>query len=482
MYLGIDIGTSSVKAVLVDDAQIVVDEASAPLTVSRLYPLWSEQDPEDWWQATSEAIKQLNPEFREAVKAIGLSGQMHGATLLDAAGQVLRPAILWNDGRSHEACQAMTEALPKLEQISGNLAMPGFTAPKLYWVREHEPEVFKRVAKVLLPKDYVRYRMTGNFASDMSDSAGTLWMDVGTRDWSDELLALTGLERSHMPDLFEGHAVTGHLSASVAADWGMEALPVAAGAGDNAAGAVGSGVINPGDSFISLGTSGVVFVADDGFHPNVDGTVHTFCHALPDRWHRMSVILSAASAIDFVAEMTGFETVQSLYEQTLERAQPNRQTLFLPYLSGERTPHNNPHAKGAFFGLTHDETPVSLAQAALEGVAFALADGVDVLKQAKTRIEAFSVIGGGSRSEWWGRVIASAINMPLVFRESASVGPAFGAARLARLCITKESPDEVCIAPPVSFTVEPDPDLTDLYAERRALFTQLYQATKGIRL
>lgn len=482
MYLGIDIGTSSVKAVLVDEAQSVVDEASAPLTVSRPHPLWSEQDPQDWWQATSSAVTQLNGDHRCAVKAIGLSGQMHGATLLDAAGEVLRPAILWNDGRSHEACQQMTETLPELEQISGNLAMPGFTAPKLHWVREHEPDIFKLVAKVLLPKDYVRYRMTGDFASDMSDSAGTLWMDVGERDWSGALLELTGLDRSHMPILFEGHEITGQLSSSVASAWGMKAVPVVAGAGDNAAGAIGSGVIDPGDGFVSLGTSGVVFVADDGFHPNVEGTVHTFCHALPERWHRMSVILSAASAIDFVADMTGFESAQSLYEQTSKRAQPNRQALFLPYLSGERTPHNNPHATGAFFGLTHNETPVSLAQAALEGVAFALTDGVDVLKQAGTQLSSFSVIGGGSRSEWWGRVIASAANMPLVFRESAFVGPAFGAARLARLSVTGEDSSDVCVAPPESFTVEPDPELVALYSDRRALFSQLYQATRDIRL
>ncbi|MEL6687653.1 MAG: xylulokinase [Pseudomonadota bacterium] len=482
MYLGIDIGTSSVKAVLVDEAQSVVDEASAPLTVSRPHPLWSEQDPQDWWQATSSAVTQLNADYRRAVKAIGHSGQMHGATLLDAAGEVLRPAILWNDGRSHEACRKMTEALPELEQISGNLAMPGFTAPKLHWVRENEPEIFKRVAKVLLPKDYVRYRMTGEFASDMSDSAGTLWMDVGARDWSDALLNLTGLDRSHMPALFEGPDVTGQLSSSLASVWGMQTVPVVAGAGDNAAGAIGSGVINPGDGFVSLGTSGVVFVADNGFHPNVAGSVHTFCHALPKRWHRMSVILSAASAIDFVADMTGFQSAQSLHEQVNERAQPNRQVLFLPYLSGERTPHNDPHATGAFFGLTHTETPVSLAQAALEGVAFALADGVDVLKQAGTRLASFSVIGGGSRSEWWGRVIASAANMPLIFRESASVGPAFGAARLARLSVTGEDPSDVCVAPPESFTVEPDPELVALYSERRALFSQLYQATRDLRL
>jgi xylulokinase len=480
MYLGLDIGTSGVKAVLVNDAQAVIDQATAPLSVSRPKPLWSEQDPADWWRATNEAVHKLDSQARRAVKAIGLSGQMHGATCLDAEDEIIRPAILWNDGRSGANCQTMMADLPSLTDITGNLAMPGFTAPKLHWMRAHEPENFKRVAKVLLPKDYVRFLMSGDYASDMSDSAGTLWLDVAKRDWSDEVLGLTGLMTNHMPKLYEGSEATGTLKPSVADDWGMAQVPIAAGGGDNAAGAVGAGVVAPGEGFISLGTSGVVFLADEQYRPNTDGAVHTFCHALPNMWHQMSVILSAASAVDFVARIAGFETEATLYEQTADAKTPGKGALFLPYLSGERTPHNDPKAKGAFFGLTHEDTPLSMGQAALEGVAFALADGVDVLKATGAKIESLSVIGGGSRSHWWGEVIASAMNLPLTYRTASAVGPAFGAARLARLCVSGEKYKAVCTPPSISHTIEPNAEMTALFAERRKLFSKLYNATKDL--
>jgi xylulokinase len=374
----------------------------------------------------------------------------------------------------------MMADLPSLTDITGNLAMPGFTAPKLHWMRAHEPENFKRVAKVLLPKDYVRFLMSGDYASDMSDSAGTLWLDVAKRDWSDEVLGLTGLMTNHMPKLYEGSEATGTLKPSVADDWGMAQVPIAAGGGDNAAGAVGAGVVAPGEGFISLGTSGVVFLADEQYRPNTDGAVHTFCHALPNMWHQMSVILSAASAVDFVARIAGFETEAALYEQTADAKTPGKGALFLPYLSGERTPHNDPKAKGAFFGLTHEDTPLSMGQAALEGVAFALADGVDVLKATGAKIESLSVIGGGSRSHWWGEVIASAMNLPLTYRTASAVGPAFGAARLARLCVSGEKYKAVCTPPSISHTIEPNAEMTALYAERRELFSKLYNATKDL--
>ncbi len=480
MYLGIDIGTSGVKAVIVDDAQTVVDQASAPLSVSRPQPLWSEQDPASWWTATDAAVRKLDTRARRAVRAIGLSGQMHGATCLDEDNQIIRPAILWNDGRAGDVCQQMMGDMPSLTSITGNLAMPGFTAPKLQWMRENEPENFGRVAKVLLPKDYVRFLMSGDFASDMSDSAGTLWMDVAGRDWSDEVLALTGLTRDHMPKLYEGSEATGTLSQSVADDWGMSCVPIAAGGGDNAAGAVGSGVVKAGEGFVSLGTSGVVFLADDQYRPNTDGAVHTFCHALPKLWHQMSVILSAASAVDFVARIAGFETEGDLYDQTADARTPGKGAIFLPYLSGERTPHNDPHAKGAFFGLGHDDTPLSMAQAALEGVAFALADGVDVLKETGAKIDSLSVIGGGSRSKWWGEVIASAMNLPLTYRTASAVGPAFGAARLARLCLNEHSLGDICTPPPIDHIIQPNSNLVDLYAERRETFSKLYNVTKDL--
>lgn len=480
MYLGIDIGTSGVKAILVDEEQVIVDQATASLTVNRPKPLWSEQNPHDWWDAATSAVKQLDAFKRSGVKAIGLSGQMHGATCLGDNDKVLRPAILWNDGRSHSECISMMDAMPSLSSITGNLAMPGFTAPKLQWMRSHEDDIFEQVRKVLLPKDYVRLLMSGDYASDMSDSAGTLWMNVANRDWSDDILALTGLSRGQMPTLFEGSEATGILLKDVANDWGVPQVRIAAGGGDNASGAVGSGITSHGDGFISLGTSGVVFLADEHYRPNLEGAVHTFCHALPGLWHQMSVMLSAASAVDFVAKMTGFAQPSDLYAAAEDANTPGTGALFLPYLSGERTPHNNPNAKGAFFGLTHEDNQTTLAQAALEGVAFGLADGVDALRATGSYIKSLSVIGGGARSHYWGKILSAALDLPLHYRAGAAVGPAFGAARLARLSTGIESISDVCSPPAIDHTIMPDDDLRDHYAVRREVFQKLYQQTLNL--
>ncbi len=479
MFLGIDIGTSCVKAVLVDDHDVVVDQASAALTVSRPHPLWSEQNPEDWWTATNEAVAGLNRKLRSGVTAIGLAGQMHGATLLGRDQRALRPAILWNDGRSFAECASLETAVPALGQITGNRAMPGFTAPKLEWVRNHEPDIFAETTKILLPKDYVRLRMTGETASDMSDSAGTLWLDVAARDWSDTMLAATGLDRSHMPALFEGDAVTGHLRAELAEAWGMARVPVAAGGGDNAAGAVGVGVVRPGDAFLSLGTSGVLFLANDGYRPNPAGGVHSFCHALPGRWHQMSVILSAASCVDWAARLCGADNAAALFALVEARATPTTTEMFLPYLSGERTPHNDPAAKGVMFGMTHETDTGAFGQAVLEGVAFAFRDGLDALLDSGATLDTITVIGGGARSAYWGRILASSLGRPLIYRDGGEVGPAFGAARLARLCVRNEPVEDVCVPPPIVNIIEPDDRLADRFSARRPAFRQLYAALKS---
>ncbi len=480
MYLGIDLGTSGVKAVLMDDAGLLVHEATAPLEVSRPHPLWSEQDPADWWAATGDAVKSLPRDARAKVRAVGLSGQMHGATLLDENHKVLRPAILWNDGRSADDCVWLEKELPSFSKITGNKAMPGFTAPKLVWVRRHEPEIFKATKLVLLPKDYLRLLMTGDAASDMSDSAGTVWMDVAKRDWSNDVLAACDLTRGHMPKLFEGSDQTGKMLPKIAEDWGIPVVPVAGGGGDNAAGAVGAGVTKPGEAMISLGTSGVVFLADDQYRPNPESGVHTFCHALPKAWHEMAVMLSAASAIDWVAGVTGYKSPADLYEATADRAKTTTSEYFLPYLSGERTPHNNANAKGMFFGLTHESDTVSLGQAALEGVAFGLADGLQALRATGASIETISVIGGGSRSGWWGDIIAAITGETLTYREGSAIGPAVGAARLARLCVGDGTLAEIATAPPVSDVVEPKPDLQALFSARHDIFQKLYQTTKTL--
>ncbi|HEX9448155.1 MAG TPA: xylulokinase, partial [Dongiaceae bacterium] len=305
MFIGIDVGTSSIKSVLVDSSERLITSAQVSLVVSRPDPGFSEQAPEDWWHAAVETLDQLHrtaPREMAAVTGIGFSGQMHGATLLDRAGEVLRPCILWNDGRAAQECRELEANCPDLRELSGNLAMPGFTAPKLLWVRKHEPAIFAATSKVLLPKAYLRYCLSGEMIEDMSDAAGTLWLDAAKRDWSDKLLAATGLNRDHMPRLAEGNAPAGHLKPELAARWGMPTPPVlSAGAGDNAAGAIGLGAIEAGDAFISLGTSGVVWVTTAGFAPNPASAVHAFCHAVPKMWHQMGVILSAASCLSWYA-------------------------------------------------------------------------------------------------------------------------------------------------------------------------------------
>ena len=480
MYLGIDIGTSAVKAVLVDEAGLVAAESRAPLSVSRPQPLWSEQDPADWWSAVNTAVIQLDPASRRKVQAVGLSGQMHGAVLLDKARKVLRPAILWNDGRCAAECEELLQREPRAHALTGNPILPGFTAPKLAWVRKHEPEVWRQLDLVLLPKDYVRLRMTGEAASDLSDASGTLWVDVGARAWSPEMLAASGLDIPHMPRLAEGTEPTGVLRAELAEAWGMNRVPVAGGGGDNAAGAVGVGVIHDGDALLSLGTSGVIFVATESFRPNVAGTVHAFCHALPGLWHQMSVMLNAASCLDWTASLTGRDSVEAMLADVETSGLTDTPELFLPYLTGERTPHNDPLAAGVFFGLTPSTDPRALALATLQGVAMALADGLDVLQAAGTKLDSVSVIGGGSRSQFWGKVLASALGKPLVYRDGGEVGPSYGAARLARLCLGKDSIEDVCTAPPIRAVIEPDRAMTDLLAAKRVRFQRLYQTLKPL--
>ncbi|MGP1398004.1 MAG: xylulokinase [Inquilinaceae bacterium] len=485
MFIGLDLGTSAVKAVLVDDDQNVVDQASAPLTVSRPHPLWSEQDPDHWWTATDAAMAEIRSRQSRAlsaVRGIGLSGQMHGATLLDGQDRVLRPAILWNDGRSGAECAELERREPRSRRITGNLAMPGFTAPKLLWVAAHEPDVFRRTARVLLPKDYVRLRMTGAYASDMSDSAGTLWLDVAERRWSAEMVEATGLTLGAMPELFEGSEPTGTLLPVVADRWGVpHDAVVAGGGGDNAAGAVGVGVIAPGAAFLSLGTSGVLFAANDGYAPNFEQAVHTFCHCLPRTWHQMSVILSAASSLSWLVQATGAADEATLLAEAEAAADrdPGR-LLFLPYLSGERTPHNDPNAMGVFFGLGHGTDRADLTRAVLEGVAFAFADGLAALTAAGTRIDVLSVIGGGARSSFWGRILAAALDRTLTYHSGGEIGPAFGAARLARLAAIGEDPAAICLPPPVAGTAVPDPALRDGLARRWRAYRALYQTLKPV--
>ena len=477
MFLGIDIGTSAVKAAVINETGLLVGEASASLDVSRPNPTWSEQDPEDWWAATNEAVQGLSSELRRGVRAVGLAGQMHGATLLDAADKPLRPAILWNDGRSEEECTELEAAEPNSREITANMAFPGFTAPKLLWVRKHEPDVFGATQAVLLPKDFVRLKMTGEKATDASDASGTLWLDVGKRRWSEAMLAACGLAERHMPRLFEGVEVTGVLRAEVARDWGMDEIPVAAGAGDNAAAAIGAGVTADGEAFISLGTSGVSFVATDRLRANPDSGLHAFCHALPDRWHQMSVMLSAASSLEWAANLLCMDVAELIHcaSRADERATP----IFLPYLTGERTPHADAHAQAAFFGMTADTDTPEISRAVLDGVAMGLRDGLDVILAAGSRVDSFTVVGGGSRSAYWGGLIAGVLERPLIYREGGAVGPALGAARLAQVASGEGTVQGSCAPPRITDTVEPDPRVAQYFADRLPRFRALYAILKS---
>jgi len=483
MFIGIDLGTSAVKVLLVDAEQRVVDQESVDLVVQRRRPLWSEQDPESWWTATDSALLAMKERRRRelsGVRGIGLSGQMHGATLLDDGGAVLRPAILWNDGRSAAQCAELERREPRSRAITGNLAMPGFTAPKLIWVEENEPHIFARTRRVLLPKDYLRWRLSGDYAAEMSDAAGTLWLDVARRAWSEAMLAATHLDRATMPALYEGSDATGILSAHLAERWGMgKSVAIAGGGGDNAAGAVGVGVVSPGQAFLSLGTSGVLFVVNERFAPNPEGAAHAFCHALPGRWHQMAVILSAASCLAWARTALGAASEQSLLDE-IESAPPGASAVFLPYLSGERTPHNDPHAKGVFLGITHETTRADLARAVLEGVAFAFAEGLETLRAAGAAIDSISVIGGGSRSALWGRILASALDRPLSYHAGGEYGGAFGAARLARLAVSGEEASAVCTAPPVLRVVEPEGELAAALRLRRRVYTRAYEGLREV--
>jgi xylulokinase len=477
MFLGIDIGTSSVKSVVVDEDNRVVADAAAPLSVNRPAPGFSEQNPDDWWRATGEAVRSLPGDVRKAVRGVGLSGQMHGATLLDAQDVPLRPAILWNDTRSSAECLDLEAREPHAQAITGNKIMPGLTAPKLLWVEKHEPDVFAATKSVLLPKDYVRLRLTGEKLTDLSDASGTCWLDVGLRTWSDAMLSATHLARSHMPKVVEGCACGHRVRASAAVELGIPQVVVAGGAGDNAATAVGLGVIRPGDAFLSLGTSGVLFVVTDRFRPNPALAVHAYCHCLPGRWHQMAVLLSAASTLDWTAQLIGVPVpalTTALTATAGERGLARGSPYFLPYLSGERTPHDDPRCRGVFFGISHDTGPRDLTMAVLEGVAQAFRDGLDALAATGASIETITVTGGGAAAPCWGELLAASLNRPLTYRTNSERGAAIGAARLGRLAASGDSPEEVCVAPPVARTVYPNEELVSLLADRRRLFQRLY--------
>ena len=478
MYIGLDLGTSGLKAILIDDAQSILAEAVAPLDVNRPFDSWSEQAPASWLDAADAVMTALGAQASlAAVRGIGLSGHMHGATLLDASDQVLRPCILWNDSRSAAQAAAL-DALPMFRALTGNIVFPGFTAPKLEWVRQHEPKIFERTAKVLLPKDYLRLWLTGDHVAEMSDAAGTSWLDTGKRDWSDELLAASHMTRAQMPRLVEGSDVSGHVRDALATKWGLpKGVVVAGGGGDNAASAVGVGVVKAGQAFVSLGTSGVLFAASDAYQPDAASAVHTFCHALPGTWHQMGVILAAADALNWYARLVGQPS--SALTSNLGPVQSPGRTLFLPYLGGERTPHNDAAVRGQFLHLDHATDRTALTRAVLEGVTHAFRDNFDALSGTGTQITRLIGVGGGSKSDYWVQAISTSLGLPIELPVSGDFGGAFGAARLGMMAATGAGA-ELATAPQIARVIEPVAGLTDEFAQAHQRYRAAYQAIKTL--
>ena len=481
MFLGIDIGTSGVKTLLVDDMQNIIGTAHSPIKVSRPQAGWSEQNPKDWITATEvtlDKIQQNFPRQMSAVTGIGLSGQMHGATLLDKQDKILRPCMLWNDTRSNVEAKQM-DSDPDFQKISGNIVFPGFTAPKVSWIRNNEAEIFSQINKVLLPKDYVRLWLTGEYVSDMSDASGTSWLDIENREWSSTLLESSEMNIEQMPSLVEGTEVSGQLRDELVKRWKLTKSPiVAGGAGDNAASACGMGTIEEGQSFISLGTSGVLFAAKSSYTPNPESAVHTFCHALPNSWHQMGVILSAADSLTWFSKITGLSP-NDLTNELAGELKPPSGVFFLPYLAGERTPHNDASIRGAFIGMSHSSDRKTLTQSVLEGVVFAIRDNMAALEASGTKLNSLIAVGGGSKSNYWLKILATILNLPIEIPAKGDFGGAFGAARLAILATSGDAPETVLRSPVIEQRIEPDRKLIHLYDEAYHNYKQLYPAIKS---
>ena len=478
MFIGLDLGTSHLKGIVIDDAQNVCAEASVSLSLMRPKNGWSEQNPQDWLDATENVMASLaNKVNLKKVNAIGLSGQMHGATLLDKNDNVLRPCILWNDTRSAEEASYL-DSKTIFRNLTGNIVFPGFTAPKLAWVRKHEPNIFAKISKVLLPKDYLRLWLCGEYVAEMSDAAGTSWLDVKRRDWSDALLAETDLDRSQMPTLIEGCEISGVLKKTHASKWGLpHGVIIAGGGGDNAASAIGVGVVKAGDAFVSLGTSGVLFAASDEYQPDAASAVHTFCHALPNTWHQMGVILAATDAMNWFGQVLNSSAQEMTNDLGLLKA-PSK-TLFLPYLGGERTPHNDAQIRASFINLDHNADRQAMIRAVIEGVAFAFRDCFDALSSTGTKINQLVAVGGGAKSEYWVQAIATTLGLPISIPVAGDYGGAFGAARLGMIAYGINRYD-VAISPKIKHIIEPVMSLHDDYLSALKSYRETYKVLKAI--
>lgn len=485
-FIGMDISTTSAKAIIIDETGDVKAIGSTSQPISQPYPLWSEQNPSDWWDGMVSSIQSALKDSNlsgDDIAAVGLTGQMHGMVMLDEAGEVLRPSILWNDQRTQKQCDEMTEAVgfSRLIELTGNRALPGFTAPKILWVKEHEPDIYAKCAQVLLPKDYIRYKLTGTYATDLAGAAGTSLLNVANRQWSDDVLEMLDIPREWMPPVHEGTQITGEISAETAKITGLSAgTPVVGGGGDQAAGAVGMGCVTPEKIGVTVGTSGVVFapLANYAFEP--DGRLHAFCHAVPNQWHFMGVMLSAAGSLqwyhDTLAPDSSFD---DLLAEAVDIPAGSEGLYFLPYLTGERTPHPDPLARGAFVGLTSRHTRGHMTRAVLEGVAFGIKDMFELIANAGLP-DSFEVriSGGGAKSPIWQQIIADVLQAPLV-NVNTTEGGAFGAALLAAVGVGA-FPDVASACEATINTgdeVQPSENAA-VYQEHYAIYHQLYPMLK----
>jgi xylulokinase len=482
-FLGLDLGTSGLRALLVTSAGAAIASSEFGYPATNPHSGWSEQDPTDWVTACKVTIAELRAQHPVEIanlKGIGIAGHMHGATVLDGDGAVLRPCILWNDTRSHEQAAAL-DANPQFRAISGNIVFPGFTAPKLMWIEKHEPQIFAQIKTVLLPKDYLGFWLTGARVSDMSDSAGTSWLDVGARAWSDQLLAQSSMRSAQMPRLVEGSEVAGIVLPDRAALLGLPiGVKLVGGAGDNAAAACGIGVLSDGQGFVSLGTSGVLLAGKSGFAPLPASAVHTFCHAVPETWYQMGVILSATDSLNWLSGILN-KSPQDLSAMITGSLKPPSLVRFMPYISGERTPHNDSQIRGALLGLDRATGQADLVQAVFEGVAFALRDNLEALRQTGTNLKSVMAIGGGANSEYWLQLIATVLNLPLELPKDGENGAALGAARLAICGVTGAAPGKVMTKPEIKQTILPNPKLQPAYEAAYAGFRAAYPKLKAFQ-
>lgn len=498
LFIGLDIGTSSAKGVLVDAQGHVIARASADYPLLVPQPGWTEQDPEAWWNAVCHVSTQLLAQADTPPAAIGLTGQMHGAVFLDHDGAVIRPAILWNDQRTGAACQAIESIVGSetLRRITGNPALTGFQAPKILWLRDNEPENYAQLAHVLLPKDYIRYRLAGAFATDVSDAAGTLLLDLAARDWSDDILGALDIPRTWLPEVFESPEVSAQVHEQGSRETGLAVgTPIVAGAGDNAAAAIGGGIVKSGTALVSIGTSGVVFAHSETATPDTSGELHCFCHAVPGAYHLMGVSLASGGSLQWFADRIASDEAavaqrlgRNLHELLAAEADtvaPGADDLyFLPYLAGERTPHMDPNARGAWIGLTLSHDRRHMVRAILEGVAFSLRDSLVRIEAQGVTPDKLLLGGGGAHSDVWRRILAAVLNKPVAVQQDQE-GPGYGATVLAAVGAGAYNDVESAVASMVSAPEDfesPDPELVANYAPRYASFTRLYPALRNAML